>query len=80
MSNIDGYKPDGDGWDWSPPDFLLGGALIFGAGPVCEFLTCRLGVKARRFVLGLIIPGAVLAICSELAVDGVSLLVTYVFG
>ena len=56
------------------------GALIFGAGLTYEFVSCKLGSKGHRVALGVIILGAVLAIWSELAVDGVSQLVSYLFG
>ncbi|MEO6076961.1 MAG: hypothetical protein ABIP56_09165 [Dokdonella sp.] len=80
MSIVDRQKPVGDGWHWSPPDFLLMGALIFGAGLTYEFLSRKLGAKVHRLALGLIILGAVLAIWSELAVDGVSQLASHLIG
>ena len=80
MSLVDRHNPDGVGWHWSPADFFVMGALLFGAGLTYEFLSRRLGAKTHRVALGLIILGAVLAIWIELAVDGVSQLIRYLFG
>ncbi|MEO6102158.1 MAG: hypothetical protein ABIP44_00795 [Pseudoxanthomonas sp.] len=80
MSMIDRRKPDGDGWHWSPPDFFLMGALLFGAGLTYELLSRKLGANSHRWALGLVIVGVVLAIWSELAVDGVSQSLSYLFG
>jgi hypothetical protein len=80
MTILDRGKPAGDGWHWGPGDFVVMGALLFGAGLTYEFLAGRIDRKAHRVAAGLAIVFAVLAIWFELAVDGVSRLVKLVFG
>src|SRR5687767_16001976 len=71
MTILDRAKPAGDGWHWGPGDFVVMGALLFGAGLTYEFLASRMQRKAYRVALGSAIVLAVLAIWFELAVDGV---------
>ena len=72
MTILDRAKPPGDGWHWGSGDFLIMGALLFGAGVTYEFVVSRLDRKAYRIAVGFAILLAVLAVWFELAVDGVS--------
>jgi hypothetical protein len=72
MTIVDRNRPAGDGWHWGPGDFVVMGALLFGAGVAYEFLASNVDRKAYRVALGATIALSVLAIWFELAVDGVS--------
>jgi hypothetical protein len=80
MTILDRDKPAGDGWRWGPGDFVVMGALLFGAGLTYELLASRIDRKACRVALGIAIVFSVLAIWAELAVHGVSRLVRLLFG
>ncbi len=72
MSMLDRHRPEGDGWHWSPLDFVVMEALVFGAGISYEFIARKLGKKAHKAILGLAILLVVLVIWVELAVGGLS--------
>lgn len=80
MTYLDRNGPEGDGWRWSPMDFLVMGALLFGAGLAYEFLVRRVTKKGHKILLGLAVFSVVLLIWVELAVDGVSQLLAAVLG
>lgn len=80
MSILDRNKPEGEGWHWSPLDFVVMGVLLFGAGLTYEFFAHRLNKKAHRLVLGLVVLCVVLAIWVELAVGGISQLMNWLAG
>lgn len=80
MTVLDRHKPVGDGWHWSPLDFLIMGTLIFCAGVCYQVLARKLQTKTRRLVLALVMIAVVLAIWVELAVDGISQWLSYLFG
>ena len=80
MTILDRGKPVGDGWFWGPGDFLVMGALLFGAGVAYELLAGRMDRKAPKVAIGIAILLAVLAIWVELAVDGVSRGIRMIFG
>lgn len=80
MSVMDRDKPAGDGWHWDAADFLVMGALLFGAGLGYEFLAGKLGRKTQRAALGISILCLVLAAWVELAVGGISQLVGFAVG
>jgi hypothetical protein len=80
MSVMDRDKPAGDGWHWDAADFLVMGARLFGAGLSYEFLARRLGRKAQRAGLGILILGLALAVWIELAVGGISQFLRFVAG
>ncbi len=44
----------GGGWDWSPSDFILMGAMIFGTGLLLSH-TLRNGGKNRFIIAGVIV-------------------------
>lgn len=57
----------GGGWDWTPGDFVVMGALIFGMG--CLFvLTARRVKKNQRFAVGIIFLISLMLIWAQLAV------------
>ncbi len=72
MTILDRGKPVGDGWFWGPGDFVVMGALLFGAGVTYEVLASKTDRRAVRVAVGVAILLAVLAIWVEMAVDGVS--------
>lgn len=80
MSIVDRNLPAGDGWHWDAPDFLVMGALLFGAGLCYEFFARKLRARKQRMVLGTAILCAVFAIWVELAVGGISQLVRFIAG
>lgn len=80
MSILDRHKPAGDGWHWGPMDFVVMGALLFGAGLTFEYFARKLGRGVPRIALGAATLGAVLAIWVELAVDGISKLLAWLIG
>ena len=80
MSVMDRDKPAGDGWHWDAADFLVMGALLFGAGLGYEFFAGKLGRKAQRAALGIAILCLVLAVWVELAVGGISQLARFIAG
>jgi protein-S-isoprenylcysteine O-methyltransferase Ste14 len=80
MTILDRGKPPGDGWHWGPGDFVVMGALLFGAGVTYEVLASRIDRKAGKIAAGIAILLAVLAIWVELAVDGVSKGIRMIFG
>lgn len=80
MTLVDRQRPAGDGWHWSPLDFGVMGALLFGAGLAYEFFARKLGERRHRWLLGSAILCAVLAIWVELAVGGISQLLAYLAG
>lgn len=72
MTILDRNKPLGDGWRWGPGDFVVMGALLFGAGVTYEFLASKTASQPRKIGLGLAILFLVFLIWVELAVDAVS--------
>lgn len=80
MTYVDRNKPEGDGWRWSPMDFLAMAVLLFGAGLAYEFLAGRVQQKRSRILLGLAVFSVVLLIWVELAVSGMSQLLNFLFG
>ena len=80
MTILDRNKPEGDGWRWGPGDFVVMGALLFGAGVAYEYLASRMERKAHRIGIGAVIAFFVFLIWVELAVDGVSQMIEWVLG
>ena len=80
MTILDSGKAEGDGWHWRPGSFIVMGALLFCAGLGYEFLASKTDQKACRVAIGIAIVFSVLAIWFELAVDGVSKTVKFLFG
>lgn len=79
MTYLDRAKPAGDGFHWSPMDFVVMGALLFGAGLAYEFLARKVKTPNQRWALGLGILAVVILIWIELAVNAVSQLIAYLF-
>lgn len=80
MSILDRGQPPGVGWHWDAADFLVMGALLFGAGVGYEFLAGKLGRKTQRAVLGIAMLCLVLAVWVELAVGGISQFARFIAG
>jgi hypothetical protein len=79
MSIIGALTPGGNGWRWGPLDFLVMGALLYGAGLAYEFLAAKARTARQRT---LIAAGVILIACAvwtELAVGAVSQLVRLLF-
>jgi hypothetical protein len=54
---------------WGPGDFVVMGALLFGAGMTYEFLAKKTRKRGYRIAIGFAVLAAVLIIWAELAVD-----------
>lgn len=80
MTFVDRDKAEGDGWRWSPMDFVVMGALLFGAGLAYELLARKLQDKRHRMLVGGAILAVVVLIWTELAVGAVSQLLQFLFG
>lgn len=80
MTYVDRDKALGDGWRWGLMDFIVMGALLFGAGLAFELLSRRVQDTGRKWLIGAAILGVVLVIWVQLAVQGVSQLLQYLFG
>ncbi|WP_196258408.1 hypothetical protein [Pelagibacterium limicola] len=63
---------DGQGWDWSPFDFLIMGALLFVTWLALDFTWRRVSNPIYRALACAAILGALFLIWVELAVDAVS--------
>ena len=70
---------NGGGWDWSPGDFLLMGALIFCTGLAINFAWIKINDPLNRILGSLAIIFIFLAIWVELAVGGVSQILYFIF-
>ena len=77
--NAEIYGGGGGGWDWMPGDFLVMGALIFGAGLAVDFSIRKITNPAYRFIAVSAIIAAFLLVWVELAVDGVSRAIKFIF-
>lgn len=80
MTILDRRKAEGEGWRWSPGDFIVMGSLLFGAGLIYELMAGKLQNSTHKLVLGIAIFFVVFVIWVELAVDGVSQLVGFLAG
>lgn len=72
MTVIDRDKPAGEGWRWDALDFVVMGALLFGAGVAYELLARRFPGRRARWLCAGAVGMLALAIWVELAVGGVS--------
>jgi len=54
--------------DWSLPDFLVAGVLLFTAGSVIELVIRKIKGKEYRIVLIVLVLGVLLLVWAELAV------------
>jgi len=53
---------------WGVGDFVAAAVLLAGTGLTYELVTRRLGQRAHRIAVGLLLAGALLAVWAELAV------------
>lgn len=53
---------------WGPGDFVAAAILLAGSGLTYELATRRLGRRAHRIAVGLLLAAALLAVWTELAV------------
>ncbi len=79
MTFVDRAKAPGEGWHWSPMDFVVMGALLFAAGLAYELISRRLKTPAQRWLAGLGILVMVVLVWVELAVGALSQLFAYLF-
>lgn len=77
MTVVDRNKAAGEGWRWGPGDFLIMGALLFLAGVAYELVARKLPNTAQRLALGLVVAAVVVVVWIELAVGGVSQLISW---
>jgi uncharacterized membrane protein YfcA len=54
--------------DWSLSDFIIVGALLFGAGIGYELIASKLSSRSHRLVFGVVVILAVAYVWAELAV------------
>lgn len=80
MTLLDRNEPAGEGWHWDLLDFVVMGALLFGAGLAYELLARRFAARTQRVAIAGLILCAVLAVWVELAVGGVTQLVHWLAG
>jgi hypothetical protein len=78
-SNAEMYGGSGGGWDWMPGDFLVMGALLFVTGLAIDFAVRKLTTPVYRVIAVAAIVSTLLIVWVELAVDGVSQLLTFLF-
>jgi len=69
-----------DGWNWSPGDFAIMGTLLLCTGLAIDFVIHKIQRRGYRIMAVLAILAVLALIWIELAVDGVSKLVRFVFG
>ena len=74
------YGGPGGGFDWMPGDFVIMGVLLFAAGLAISFAVRKLADPAAKIAAVVAILAALFAIWVELAVDGVSQLIRFLFG
>lgn len=73
------YGGAGGGWDWMPGDFVGMGALLFATGLAIEYARIKFTNPTYRVLAITAIVLALLAIWVELAVDGISQLLDFLF-
>lgn len=59
---------DGDGWHWTPSDFIIMGTIIFIAAAIFDFAMMKARSKQRRIIFGAIVIFLFLWLWAELAV------------
>lgn len=69
-----------DGWNWSPGDFLIMGALLLSTGFAIDFALHKIHSPAYRALAVAAIVAVLLLIWAELAVDAVSKFIRLVLG
>lgn len=57
------------GWNWSPFDFIVAGALVFAAGLAYELVAKKMSNKTYRFAVGLAVGTAFILTWVNLAVE-----------
>ena len=79
MTWFDRAKAPGEGWHWGPMDFVVMGALLFGAGLVYEFIASKVKTTPQKWAVGLGVLAVVVLIWIELAVSALSQFFSYLF-
>ena len=77
MTIVDRNIALGQGWRWGILDFVVMGALLFGAGALFELVFGKTKSSSRRIGFGLAISVVLLAIWVEVAVGGISQLIRW---
>lgn len=54
--------------DWGPLDFVVAGALLFGAGLAYELIAGKLAKRVYRIIVGLAVATVLLLVWAQLAV------------
>lgn len=72
-------RDHGVGWNWSPGDFVVMGALLFITGLAIDSAWRKITAPAHRAVAIALIVFAFLLIWTELAVDAVGQLLDFLF-
>lgn len=68
-----------EGWNWGPLDFVVMGSLLFITGLAIDIVNQKLANPVHRAIATIVILTALFAIWVELAVDGVSQLLSTLF-
>src|SRR5690606_21061001 len=68
-----------DGWNWSIPGFIVVGALLFGTGLLIDFVARKIRNPFYRSLTIIAIVLALVLFWVELAVDGVSRILSLLF-
>jgi len=76
-AHLNGGK--GGGWDWAPGDFLAMGVLLFGTGLAIDFTMRKLANPVHRVVAIVATVSVLFLIWVELAVDGVTQALEFLF-
>ena len=77
LTIADRHKAVGEGWHWSPSDFLVMGILLFSAGMAYQLVARKLTTTHGRAAVALGIVILVVGIWVELAVGGISQLIAW---
>jgi len=70
---------EGQGWNWTPGDFIAMGTLLFITGLAIDMAIRKIRTPARRAVTVAAIIAALLIVWVELATDGVSRALGFIF-
>ncbi len=68
MTFIDRGKPEGDGWHWSPGDFIFGFIMLFGFGLAYELIARRSANTTYRVAVGIAVVATFLLLWINAAV------------
>ncbi len=68
MTIVDRHKPEGDGWHWSPGDFVFGFVMLFGFGVAYEVIARRSSDTKYKVAVGIAVVATFLLLWVNAAV------------